>query len=356
VNGALAYQAGSVEVASAIELSVIGKMPSGYPTPPPLETGSGQTVPAPVPCVLVKAIGYVEGSWRQAAGSVPAGSTGPVKQSGSCGYGIMQITSGMRNPDELPADVQAHIASDYRYNIAYGARLFADKWNAGDFLGAVVGNRDPNIAEDWYYATWSYNNFAFRNNPNNPDYPWPRPAFDGSQSRTNYPYQELVFGLAAHPPLEGGRPLWDAVPLTLPPREGITNPPGPILEPSPSHTSLCRTIWSDPASLEVRASPDGAAVTRQVNLAGTASSAAWQAIGSATWLRVAAGSTAGLPGQATVVIDPKGMRPGSYSAALVVSAAAGGYSTLYLPVTLTIEGSAATRFFFPWLPRSFRGR
>lgn len=242
VTGAQAYQASSAEVGAAMDLAARGQLGGSYPGIPPLEKGypAAGAVNAPVPCVILKAIGYVEASWRQAMGSVPVGSTGPAKQSASCGYGIMQITSGMREPGELPPDVQQQIASDYRYNVAWGAKMLADKWNGMDFLKAAVGDRDPAVAEHWYYAVWAYNNFTFKNNPNNPDYPWPRPTFDGSQSRTNYPYQELVWGYAANPPKEGGRPLWAAAPLALPKREDIGTTPGPI--PSPANTRLAACV------------------------------------------------------------------------------------------------------------------
>jgi hypothetical protein len=52
---------------------------------------------------------------------------------------------------------------------------------------------------------------------------WPRAAYscgptgDGKgHNRGNYPYQELVFGCASSPPIVEGRPLWQALPLTLP--------------------------------------------------------------------------------------------------------------------------------------------
>ena len=72
--------------------------------------------------------------------------------------------------------------------------------------------------EDWYYAVWSYHGFAFKNHPLNPDHPLPRPAYrcDGTQSRSNYPYQELVFGCIANPPVVSGVALWNPLAVTLP--------------------------------------------------------------------------------------------------------------------------------------------
>lgn len=238
-EGAQAYQPSLAEARTALELAARGQLGTSYPALLPLETGSGQAVAAEVPCVLLKSIAWVEGAWQQAAGNVPPGATGPVKRSASCGYGVMQITSGMRAPGELPPDVQERIGADYRYNIAWGARLLSEKWNAGDFFGAVVGSRNPTVAEHWYYAVWAYNQFTFKNNPNNPDYPADRPPFDGTQSRTNYPYQELVWGYAAHPPVRDGLPLWPPAPLALPDRTLVGQTPGPLPEPPRQHSGTC---------------------------------------------------------------------------------------------------------------------
>ena len=212
LDDAQAYQASSQEVSLAMEQTALSQLGDGYPTFPQLEMGypdATSLVSAPAPCLLLKAIGYTEGMWEQAWGSVPVGASGPTKQSASCGYGIMQITSGMRNPNELPLETQLRIAGDYRFNIAWGTNILAEKWNTGDLLDAVVGDRDPSVAEHWYYAVWAYNQFNFKNNPNNPDYPWPRPEYDGSQSRLDYPYQEIVWGYAAHPPELDDLPLWE---------------------------------------------------------------------------------------------------------------------------------------------------
>ena len=80
-----------------------------------------------------------------------------------------------------------------------------------------MGNRDPHIIENWYFALWAYNGFAYRNHPLNPGYDPNRPPYDcqGDTPR-DYPYQELILGCVANPPLRDGEPLWDAQPVSLP--------------------------------------------------------------------------------------------------------------------------------------------
>jgi len=236
-----AYQPTVVEMRAALEDGARGQLGAAYPALPKLEMGPSATpVVAEMPCVILKSIAWMEGGWQQAVGSVPEGGTGPVKRSPSCGYGTMQITSGMRNPGELPPDVQQRIGADYRFNVAWGAQVLAEKWNVGDFFGAVVGDRNPSVAEHWYYAVWAYNQFNFRNNPNNPDFPTTRPAFDGTQSKTNYPYQELVWGYLAHPPKRGGVPLWAPRVLALPDRALVGQTPGPLPAPAAPNPATCQ--------------------------------------------------------------------------------------------------------------------
>ena len=76
---------------------------------PPLETGdrsagSGTTTRPYIPPVLLKAIAYIESGWAQASYDplVQYGETGPTLVSADCGYGIMQVTSGMQNVSGIP--------------------------------------------------------------------------------------------------------------------------------------------------------------------------------------------------------------------------------------------------------------
>ncbi len=65
---------------------------------------------------------------------------------------------------------------------------------------------------------WSYNGFGFSNHPLNPSFNLSRSPYlcNGTQPRSNYPYQELVFGCVANPPVVGGTRLWDPLPVNLP--------------------------------------------------------------------------------------------------------------------------------------------
>lgn len=233
------YQPRYREVALALERTAAGEPRGGYPDLQLLKVGTvdPQLKDVAVPCILVKSIAFLESSWRMASG-VQQGTVGSALISGSCGYGVMQVTWGMRWPDELPYATQHQIASDYEFNIAWGMRMLADRWNATEVY-PPIGDRNPAVIENWYYAVWGYNNWNARNNPNNPDMPWPRLAFNGTQSRGSYPYQEMVWGLAANPPQVGGQPLWEPVTLTLPKREQVGTTPSPLPMPDPAHMNAC---------------------------------------------------------------------------------------------------------------------
>ncbi len=201
----------------------------GFATPQ-LETGeradgSDQKLAPYIPPVILKSIAFLESGWAQASYSplVQYGEIGPVLSSHDCGYGIMQITSGMQNISGVPNLDQAMIGSHFGFNIARGAVILADKWNFATEFRPIVGARDPTLIEDWYYAIWGYNGFAFSNHPLNPAYQPARvefscgPAADGfGHDRTQYPYQELVFGCAQRPPVRVGQQLWGPQEAHLP--------------------------------------------------------------------------------------------------------------------------------------------
>jgi hypothetical protein len=209
-------------LAAAFDLAANGLLPPSYPALPAGD--EARTIPPS----LLKAVGWVESGWRQFA---PAGK--PLV-SFDFGYGVMQITSGMAGAFGDPAgdidlNSQSRIATDYEYNIAYGASILLSKWQSTP----PIGSRDPSIIEDWYYALWAYNGWGWANNPNNPRFTRTgTPAEDPAA----YPYQERVLYLVSHPPRDkDGNYLWRPVPVTLPPPSAIGTNPGPIVHLSTVH-------------------------------------------------------------------------------------------------------------------------
>ena len=217
-----------------------------------------------IPPTLLKAIGWIESSITQADWNTDFGAVGPALISFDCGHGIMQVTSGMTSPlDEgWPSAQQALVASHYLYNIARGAAILVAKWNAAPEFRPIAGTdtgSDPTIVENWYFAVWSYNGFtgpgaSRSNHPLDPVYgAWPRtpyscgPLDDGfGHHRANYPYQELVFGCAAQPPVVAEQQLWAPLPLSLPDLNDQLWA-GPL---SLEHWSLC-SIQRDCAAMDI---------------------------------------------------------------------------------------------------------
>ena len=202
---------------------------SAAPTPGLINKGYPNYVKSQpyVPCIILYAVGYTESAWFQF--DVPNyGQTGETLISFDCGYGIMQITGSVYNNEH-----GRRVAGEPPYNIGMGVVSLINKWNASPF----VGSNDPAVPEDWYFAVWAYNGWGWVNNPNNSDrFLASRPPFDGTQPRKNYPYQELVWGFAAHPPDYGGNAMWPAVALSLPPRGSVDAPvPEWIARPLPAH-------------------------------------------------------------------------------------------------------------------------
>jgi hypothetical protein len=164
-----------------------------------------------------------------------------------CGYGVTQITDGMRLPGHdqptLPPAHQEAAALDYAANIAAGADKLAEKWNQIRDAGMIMNNGHPRHPENWYFALWAYNSgfypeadaanhngqwgVGWTNNPANPLWKANRtPFLENGGGVTDYshashpqdwPYQEKVLGWAARPPSAmykpgvmgaGYRPAW----------------------------------------------------------------------------------------------------------------------------------------------------
>ena len=188
-----------------------------------------------VPPTLLKSISWLESTTSQGGSSLPFGAIGPALVSFDCGYGLAQVTSGMTAPlgeNGQATDEQALVATHFAYNIGRGAAILIDKWNGAPESRPIAGidtNSDPRIVENWYFAVWGYNGFTGpganrSNHPVDPVYgSWPRTPYscgaptDGfGHNRTQYPYQELVYGCMAHPPTVTGQQLWTPLDASLP--------------------------------------------------------------------------------------------------------------------------------------------
>jgi methionine-rich copper-binding protein CopC len=187
----------------SFERAANGQLPATYPQIP------SSTGVRSIPESVLMAVGWVESGWRQFT------PNGRPLLSFDFGYGIMQITSGMagafgHTQGSLDPATQSMIASNFTYNIAYGARMLAEKWASTP----RVGDGDPTVVENWYYALWAYNGWGWVNNPNNKRFS--RVGTPATNPST-YPYQERVLYLVAHPPRDAaGNPLWKPVPVALP--------------------------------------------------------------------------------------------------------------------------------------------
>ncbi|MEU7059796.1 NocE [Streptomyces sp. NPDC046197] len=147
-----------------------------------------------------------------------------------CGYGITQVTDGMRLPGHLkdgekaktPVQQEA-IALDYAANIAAGVNVLIGKWNDTRNDGLVINDGSPKYIENWFYALWAYNagyypkskpvngkwGVGWTNNPANPLWKENRtPFLENAEGKDDYsqaahpqdwPYEEKVIGWAARP-------------------------------------------------------------------------------------------------------------------------------------------------------------
>jgi hypothetical protein len=184
-----------------------------------------------VPPSVYKSIAWVESNWSNGAGSVPYGGVGPVLRSFDCGYGLGQITTGMTNSTGNASPRQAIIGTHFLFNLAEGVRILADKWNIAPQFRPIAGNGDPAALEDWYFAVWSYNGFAFSNHPLNPNrdplrgggvspvfhcFDPSAPSYQAMASGSpafnygDYTYPERVYGCMRYPPKKDTARIWAA--------------------------------------------------------------------------------------------------------------------------------------------------
>lgn len=122
-----------------------------------------------IPSVILKAIARVESVYQH------FNSDGSPKISGSS-IGLMQVGNryGGYDSEKLKYDIL--------YNIEAGADMLLNKWSMSSYQSvSSVGNMDPNVLENWYFALWAYNGWAQSNNPNISSY---------ARNRT---YQQIIY-------------------------------------------------------------------------------------------------------------------------------------------------------------------
>lgn len=182
-----------------------------------------------VPPTIYKSIAVNESGrpWANGSSAVPYGGVGPILRSFDCGFGIGQVTSGMANSSGVPTAKQAAVGTHFLFNIAEGVRILADKWNSAPQVRPIAGTGDPAALEDWYYAIWSYNGFAFLNHPLNPNknplrgelYHCEDPAAPEYATGFQwgaYTYPEKIYGCMRYPPLNQGTRMWAAQTFDMP--------------------------------------------------------------------------------------------------------------------------------------------
>ncbi|RQD72280.1 MAG: hypothetical protein D5S00_01030 [Tindallia sp. MSAO_Bac2] len=103
-----------------------------------------------IPPVLLRAIAWKESGKSQFRNGQPFIYAG--------NQGIMQINEVHNSRLDREA-----LLYDTKYNIEVGADILLSRWLFEDI--ATVGDRDPDVLENWYFALWGYNGWLNRNNP-----------------------------------------------------------------------------------------------------------------------------------------------------------------------------------------------
>jgi len=193
---------------------------------PPNMTQETVSASRPIPHIIMRGMAWQESHWLQFADSVNdsddtyACTLIGYDPGGTCGYGLMQVTSCM-NEDPLPPECTwldpSRVAGELAYNLGTGTNFLIQKWNAMPF----VGDNDHTVAEQWYYAVTAYNTWGVVNDPNSSAFDPVRPPYgEGNYATYGYPYQEHIWGWAAHPELApvGNEWLWRCTRVTAVPR------------------------------------------------------------------------------------------------------------------------------------------
>lgn len=251
---ALFDRVGTVTIAPG-EAPAIGSMTHGCGLPV-----AEAKAPPSFPCHVLYAVAQQESGWTQfCLPEAPQSAVGKPERtivSFDCGYGVAQVTTGMHDSD-TPSFDQGRVASDVFYNMMVGAGILRSKWEAVE----CVGDRNPEIVEDWYSALWAYNGLSYKNNPNNPTYAAGRGPYD-PQNGGSYPYQERIYGWMEFPSPKTQR--WKSILPAYPNRGeiGSGSSPRQLSEPSCASPTSCtrkrttnRSPCTPPPAVVVDAGP-----------------------------------------------------------------------------------------------------
>ncbi|MFL6077227.1 MAG: RHS repeat-associated core domain-containing protein [Mycobacteriales bacterium] len=229
---------------------------SDFP-PIPLDHPAGDawnTVPRSVfEAVMAQESNWSQASWHATKGVSgdplvadyygAGGGIGSIDYAGAdCGYGIAQVTTGMRAGDTIYSPQgQLKIAVDYQENIAAGLRILEATWNQLYEDGIVVNGGNPRYLENWFFAVWAYNSgiqptsaynstgctpgpsctgpdgtwgLGWANNPENPAYPpnrdpYLQDSYADAAHPGNWPYEERIIGWMASPIIRYGSVAYD---------------------------------------------------------------------------------------------------------------------------------------------------
>lgn len=164
-----------------------------------------------IPSVLLKAIARTESVFEQ------FNSNGSPKINGSS-VGLMQVSNrnGGYNQEKLKYDVL--------YNIEAGADTLLNKWSMSSYKNvSCVGNMDPNVLENWYFALWAYNGWSQVNNPN------------VSYARRST-YQQTIYNIVEK---EYGQKI-NNIDFSYLPKSG--NPSRSLVVPTPAYTNSANIV------------------------------------------------------------------------------------------------------------------
>lgn len=205
---------------------------------------SATTVPRSVfDAIMAQESNFSQASWHAPRGTAgdplvadyygAAGGITSINYAGAdCGYGVSQVTTGMRTgAGTYSAHGQLKIAVDYQENIAAGLQILEKTWDSLYADGIIANDGDPSHLENWFFAAWAYNSgiqpngsynttgctpgpsctgpdgtwgLGWSNNPANPNYPpnrtpYLKSTYADAAHPANWSYEERVLGWMASP-------------------------------------------------------------------------------------------------------------------------------------------------------------